>query len=334
MEIDIVAAEIRNSVFSDRLEQLGVRFVELSGKLRNPSNFRLFRKLLRERKYDVVHFNLFQGLSLYYVQIAKKESVPVRIAHSHGSNLRNSPSRLLKLLIHSIGKILWSGTPTEHWACSTKAAEFLFNGEQCRFIPNGIDVEKFRFCDSVRDRVRTELGVSEKNVIGTVGRLSQEKNHRFLLNIFSKFHLEYPSSVLLLIGDGPEKAALVEQADHLGILDSVVFFGTSQRVHELLCAMDIFILPSIFEGLPFAAIEAQASGLPVLCSEGISPETYISSSVKAFPLNNEIAWIEEIKNMLVLNHDRQNAIVEIEQAGFNIRTVANMIHKKYMGQEG
>lgn len=334
MEVDIVAACVKDSVFTAGLKEKGVRFIELSGKLRSMENHTLFRKLLRERKYDVVHFNLFQGLSLSYVQAAKGEGVPVRIAHSHGSNLRKSRLKPLKLLLHSVGKTLWCGAATEYWACSQKAAEFLFSGEEHCFIPNGIDVAKFRFCDAVREKVREELGVSEKVILGTVGRLSPEKNHRFLLNVFQKFHLAHPHSVLLLVGEGAEKAALVEQAESLGISDCVVFYGTSQRVNELLCAMDVFILPSIFEGLPFAAVEAQASGLPVLCSEGVSPETYITGSVKALPLGTEMVWVEETVKMLALNCDRLKAAGVVERAGFDIRAVADKIHGRYMGQEG
>jgi len=333
MEVDIVAARIEESVFTAGLEERGVRFVELSGKLRSPRNSGLFRNLLKERKYDVIHFNLFQGLSLCYVQVAKKEGVPVRIVHSHGPGLRNSRTKQIKLLLHRAGRTLWGGAATERWACSKPAAEFLFGKKQYSFIPNGIDVEKFRFNSETREKVRKELGVFEKVVIGTVGRLSQEKNHKFLLNVFQKFHRDYPKSVLLLVGDGDEKAALTEQAEQLGISDCVIFYGPSQHVNELLCAMDVFVLPSIFEGLPFAAIEAQASGLPVLCSEGVSRETHISDYVKALSFEDETVWVKETMRMLAINTDRKNAAEHVKLAGFDVQSVAKGIYGKYMGQE-
>lgn len=329
-EVDIVASCVKPSVFTAKLEAKGVHFVELSGKLRNAANFIKFYNLVREKQYDVIHFNLFHGLALCYVQMAKKCGVPTRIVHSHGAGLRKSKTKQIKLLLHKIGRILWSNTATEYWACSRTAAEFLFGKKQYCFIPNGIDVDRFRFCDRVRERVRKELSISNKTVVGTVGRLSQEKNHRFLLDVFYKFRIKHPNSILLLVGDGDEKASLFEYANHLGVSDSIIFYGMSTQVNELLCAMDIFVFPSIFEGLGIAVVEAQVSGLVVLCSEGIPEEAHLSDNIVALSIENKDAWVAGIENLLDISRNRHSAADQIKRAGFDSENVAKIVFDKYM----
>ena len=163
LEIDIVAAQICESVFTASLKEKGVGFYELSGSQRKLwQNHKMFKQLLKERQYDVVHLNIFQGLSLYYAYLAKKAGVPGRIAHSHNTALRQSKTKWLKLLLHNAGKSLWAENAMDFWACSRPAAEFMFTPKDLRkyeFIPNGIDVEKFRFNDEVRKKVRKDLGI-------------------------------------------------------------------------------------------------------------------------------------------------------------------------------
>ena len=182
LEIDIVAAEIKDSVFTADLQDKGVRFVELSGDQHKLCrNHKKFREILKERRYDVVHLNAFQGLTLYYMRLAEDVGVPIRIAHSHNTDLRNSPGRAIKLSIHKWAKNKWTSAATCLWACSKQAAEFLFAEDKLKergftFIPNGIDTERFRFDPAVREQVRAELGVEDKFVIGNVGRLCYQKN--------------------------------------------------------------------------------------------------------------------------------------------------------------
>ena len=332
MEVDIVAACINDSVFTSGLKEKGVRFIELSGKLRSIKNNRRFLDLLHKRKYDVAHFNLFQGLSLYYVHLAKKAGVPTRIVHSHGAGLRNSRTKVAKLTLHKVGRSLWQDDATDLWACSQPAAKFLFGHKSYCSIPNGIDLEKFRFCDAKRECTRKDLGISEKVVIGTVGRLSQEKNHEFLLNVFQKYHSKDSNSVLLLVGDGEDRERLLALAEVLGISESVIFYGTSPHVDDLLCAMDVFVFPSIFEGWGIAGVEAQAAGLPVLCSEGVPKAIHITDAIKSMPRTDAGAWAEEITRLLNKAIDRQTATDQVKCAGVDILSVANRIFEKYMEQ--
>lgn len=332
MSIDIVAAKIHDSVFAAGLEAQGVRFIELSGQLRSSKNYRLFRELLRERQYDVVHFNLFQGMSLRYIRIAEKENIPIRIAHSHNTALRRSVGRMLKLLLHKIGGYMYADSATHFWACSQAAAEFLFpqkvlREKSYRFIPNGIQTQRFAFNSQMREAVREELGISDCFVIGNVGRLCYQKNQSFLLDVFAEVLNHRPESRLLLVGEGEDKAMLQEKAERLGVADKVIFYGVTKQVEKLFWAMDVFVFPSLFEGLGIVAVEAQAAGLPVICSEHIPPEAKIVCEAYTLPLDVE-KWAKDLQN-LALERSR-TAVEDIQVAGFEVATVAVHIKNAYM----
>lgn len=336
VEVDIVTADLRQSVFTAGLEQKGIHFYQLSGsqqKLRQ--NWRMFRQLLEQRHYDVIHFNLFQGLSLYYARLAQKAGIPVRIAHSHNTALRPSRTRPLKLLLHRAGKLLFLRSATDLWACSTPAAEFLFSRKiaregQFRFIPNGIETERFRFDPAQRDAVRRALGLEKEFVIGNVGRLCAQKNQEFLLDVFAEVVKQKPDSRLLLVGTGELEPALKARAKALQVADKVIFYGVSDRVETLLWAMDVFAFPSRFEGLGIVAVEAQAGGLPVLCSEHVPQEARITALFHALPLNaGAQAWAEALVCSDAAEKPR-DTWQQVRAAGFDVEDVARKIERYYL----
>ena len=335
LEIDIVAAQICESVFTAGLKEKGVHFYELSGsQKRLGQNHKMFRQLLKERQYDVVHLNIFQGLSLYYAYLAKKAGVKVRIAHGHNSALRRSRTRWLKLALHNMAKSLLAENATDYWACSRLAAEFMFPRdvvERYEFIPNGIDIEKFRFNDEVRKKVRKDLGIEGKLVVGNVGRLCYQKNQENLIEVFAKLQSERPESVLLLVGEGEMKAELQQQVEKLGIADKVLFYGVTDKVEQLLWAMDIFVFPSRFEGLGIVAVEAQAAGLPVICSDGVPNEAVVSDLVEKVDLRSGVdSWVESILHCQV-GVDRLAVHEQVQKSGFAVADVADKIEKVYLG---
>ena len=335
LEIDIVAAQICESVFTAGLKEKGVHFYELSGsQKRLGQNHKMFRQLLKERQYDVVHLNIFQGLSLYYGYLAKKAGVQRIITHSHNSALRRSRTRWLKLALHNMAKSLLAENATDYWACSRLAAEFMFPRdvvERYEFIPNGIDIEKFRFNDEVRKKVRKDLGIEGKLVIGNVGRLCYQKNQENLLEVFAKLQSERPESVLLLVGEGEIKEELQQQVEKLGVADKVLFYGVTDKVEQLLWAMDIFVFPSRFEGLGIVAVEAQAAGLPVICSDGVPNEAVVSDLVQKVDLRSGVdSWVESILHCQV-GVDRLAVHEQVQKSGFAVADVADRIEKVYLG---
>lgn len=332
LEIDIVCARLGQSVFTAPLKELGIGFYQLSGKLRTPENGKRFARLLGERQYDVVHLNIFQGLALYYGRLAQKHGVPVRIAHCHGAGLRNSPGVALKLKLHELGKRLWSGCATTRLACSQQAAEFLFpKGMSYEWIPNGIDAARFRFQAEGRVAMRHELGIEEDTLLlGTVGRLSAEKNQGFLLEVLREVKAKAPNAVLLLVGGGPQEEELRKKAEETGVSDSVIFYGESPRIPALLWAMDEFLFPSTSEGLGIAGVEAQAAGLPVICSEHIPGEALVTESVTRLSLSAGAgAWAEAaLKAKAPL--DRTAVAKEVSAAGYDVEAVAEKIREVWM----
>lgn len=336
-QVDIVTSCLRQSVFTKSLEKRGVRFFELSRNQKNLiQNHKLFSDLLKRENYTVVHLNIFHGLSLYYAQLAKQAGIPVRIAHSHNTALRKSAMRPLKLLIHKIAKELYTNAATDLWACSRSAAEFLFSKRALEtnsfhFIPNGIEIERFRFDPTARKNIRKELGLENKFVIGNVGRLCHQKNQSFLLYIFAQVHRQRKESYLLLVGEGEDKSQLEEQADRLGIADKVLFYGVTDHVEQLMWVMDVFAFPSRFEGLGIAAIEAQAAGLPVIASEFVPCEAHVTSQFQMIPLDvGPVQWAKRLLQLSPAWMDRTEAAALVRNAGFDVADVATQIENCYV----
>ena len=251
---------------------------------------------MRLRKYDVLHLNVFQAQAMMYLPLAKRNHIPIRIVHSHNTALRKSRTQLLKLWIHYGARLFFSGYATDWWACSSVAAHFMFSNRVIApktycFVPNGIDLKKFQFDPQIRQKKRTELRLEHHFVIGNVGRLCFQKNQIFLLNLFPAVLREIPESKLLLVGAGDNLLELRQLAAGLGISDHVIFYGTSDHVEQLLWAMDIFAFPSRFEGLGIGVVEAQAAGLPAVCSDQVPPEAIVSPNTVCLPLCERDAWV-------------------------------------------
>lgn len=337
LEVDVVAARLEKNDWSSQLEARGVRLIPLSGSLGKLTvNHRRFRRLLRQRQYDVVHLNLYQGLSLYYARIARQEGIPVRIAHSHNAALRKSSTRGLKLLLHRMGRRCFTKDATALWACSEAAADFLFHGagQKISFVPNGIDTHRFEFDPAVRQALRRKLGLTHCLVLGNVGRLCTQKNQAFLLEVFAQLVQLHPESRLLLVGDGEDRAKLEHRAGELGIGSRVIFYGHSQQVEQLLWAMDVFALPSLFEGLPLAAVEAQAAGLPVLCAQGLSKEVKITEDLHFLPLEaGAKPWADRVLDLASRSTHREQAAEAVRKAGFEAQAVARQIMQVYLRRD-
>lgn len=336
VKVDLVISKLESDLYIPRLERLQVEMIELSGSVRQVlKNHLMFRKLLYSNKYDVVYINIYHALSIMYAWDASNAGVQNRIVHSHNNGLRNSCTKPLKMILHNICKKFFSGYITSQLACSAEAANFMFtNDTEWKWIPNGINLDKFCFNEMKRRLMRENLKIKENTVlIGNVGRLCYQKNQRFLLELSSKLRGTCDDFILLLVGSGEDEKALKDLTKELKIEDKIVFYGNSNDIVSLYCAMDIFVLPSHFEGLGIVAIEAQAMGLPVLCSNYVPKEAMITGLIESLAIDdNTEPWENRIKE-ISLRLDRKQVTNEIRNAGYDINSVAQIIQKEWIKNE-
>ena len=330
LEIDIIAAKITKNAYSEELEKLGVRFTELSGKLRCKKNFAMFSDIIKRESYDVIHFNIFNGLALNYVRIAKKLGVKTRIVHAHGAGLRKSKTRFLKLVLHRFCSFLFRKSATHYLACSSSAARFLFGNIPANIISNGIKTEAFKFSEDSRNKVRKELSLNDEILVTHVGRMSGEKNHTFVLEVFKRYNAINHDSFLALAGDGPLREEYESYAKELNINERVKFLGNISNTAELLCASDFFIFPSIVEGLGIAAIEAQACGLYAICADTLPREANITDRFISLPITEPSIWATKMSE-LSPSHERARYADTVKKAGFDISAPASQISNLYRG---
>lgn len=295
----------------------------------NPFSYEYLQKLNEffstHTEYKIVHSHLdcMAGLPLKY---AKKYGVPIRIAHAHNSNQSKDKKYFLKLLykrkIHKHANHLY--------ACGKDAGIWMFNTDEFTILNNAIDSMKYVYCSAKQRAMRKQLGISEDSlVIGHVGRFSHQKNHEFLIKLFYELQLKEATAVLLLVGDGELKEEIEKQSVQLGIRDKIIFTGVRSDVEDLLQAMDIFIFPSLYEGLPVSIIEAQASGLPCIISDNVPIDCKLTNEVYQVGLSEDLnEWVKIVQQCI--KHERQNNYIKICSAGFDIKENAKILENTYL----
>lgn len=286
------------------------------------------KALLQRQHYDCVHIHSDISFKVYpFLKAAKDAGIQKIIVHSHASSIDGKYRKIKNVLHHHYKKYI-SDNATEIVSCSDVAAQWMFDNDKqndVKIINNGIDLQKFAFDPETRQHVRHQLGCADNEVIiGNVGRMAYQKNHKFLVQVFAEFHQVHPRSKLLLVGEGPLKSEIHAQVQQLGLQDAVIFYGTSNNVNELYQAMDVFALSSHFEGLPISGIEAQASGLPVVFADTITKEAAITDNCKFVPIDGNDAiqkWVQQLGNFISYKH--QDTTDEMAAKGFSIKYTIN-----------
>lgn len=284
------------------------------------------------KKYKYIVLNTCHLYYIFPLFFAKIIQIPNRIIHSHNSDDEIKISFFRKILIN-INKMLMHFSVTDYWACSEIAGKWMFKNRNFRVIHNAINVSDFVYNESIRQKVRTKLGLlKDEFVIGHVGRFSYQKNHDFLIDIFNEVHRRLPEAVLILIGDAVEDELYLNKAKQkvkeLNLVENVRFLGIRNDVPDLMQAMDCFLFPSRFEGLGIVIIEAQTAGLPCYVSSVIPNEVKITNLVDFISLNEcPENWAEKIiKNK---NYKRKDVSKEIVKVGYDINTEIKKIQNFY-----
>lgn len=272
-----------------------------------------------KNEFDVLHFHTSSLSSLEVLYYARKYEIKKRIIHSHNTK----QDGLVHNVLHWINKPIVRCLATTYLACSKVAADWLYKYtgvySKSIVVNNGVDVEKFAFNEQFRKEIRAFLKIEEQAVVlGHVGRFDEVKNHTFLLKIFKSFSRIKPNSYLVLVGTGPLKAICEEEAKQLNIASKVKFVGLQTEIYKFLSAFDYFIFPSLYEGLPVALVEAQASGLTIVCSNKVSQEARISNGLTYFPLEKEAEkWAEYINERQLVN--RIDSCSQVIANGYSIQ---------------
>ena len=297
IQFDFLVHHRKRGLFEDEIEAMGGKiyhFSVLDDKNILKYQMELDHFFKQHPEYKIVHGHL-SSLAVFYLGAAKKNGVPWRIVHSHGAGFLRTPKGYAKYLLFRFAK--WNANM--RLACSTEAGVYLYGKKSFRVVPNGIDSHRFAFDPQIRQQMRQELGVAENFVIGHVGRFNLQKNHVFLLRMFRSLLQEMPDARLLLLGDGELREAVQQQAVELGISHAVIFAGVHKDCERYYQAMDVFVLPSLFEGLPVTGVEAQYAGLPCLFSDAITREVSITSKVSFLNIGEEniTQWCDQLKRI-------------------------------------
>lgn len=292
-----------NCAFNETIEKHGGHVFVVAGFPGHLiANYKQTLKFFQERghEYEAVHVH---ANALYYILpliLGKRYGIKKLILHSH-----NTQSNVCLLQpLHYMNKLFVDKLANVFLACGESAGKWMYGNRRFEVINNAVDVQKFAFDTASRKEIRSHFGISDDTlVIGNVGRFEDAKNHRFLIDLFFKYHSQNYKSILLLVGDGSLKTEIELKVKELGIQDSVYFLGVRSDVEKLYSSFDLFLMPSIFEGLPFVLIEAQCSGVKCLVSENVTTEALITDLVITKKLNDSIeSWCEEIsKSSQVIN---------------------------------
>lgn len=271
------------------------------GKFRHIDNFNLLTKEFSQfkNKYDIVHIHNYHAFDMTISAVAAlRAGIKNVIVHSHNASA-DSHIRLH----HSFRPIL-SALPVTRLACSNDAGKWMYT-KDFTVIRNGIDVNKFSYDRKLRQSKRKELGISDKFVVGHIGRFEPQKNHEFLIKLFSEFAKKNPNAFLILVGRGGLQEKMKGLVNSLGIEENVKFMGVREDIDELYQAMDVFVFPSLFEGLGIVAVEAQTAGLPCLINSTLPRDLDITDNIYRCGLQEPIQKWEDYLQMIYNNCSRE-----------------------------
>ena len=282
--------------------------------------------IFAQNKYDAVWCN-FSGLTnIDVLKLGKKYGVPLRIAHSHAAALTWT-GRMMKYLVplfHNKNKAVIHKYATDFWACSKPAGDFMFPKKiqhKIKVVNNAVDTLVFCVDQDKKITTRKELGLENSFVVCHIARMCKEKNQSFMLEVFKELLKKKNNAKLLFVGDGELKEQIIQKAKSLEIMDNVIFVGFKPQVADYYKASDVFLFPSICEGLGLSLIEAQACGVPCVASNAVPREADITGCVKFVrldePLNVWVDAILEISRKVIID-----ASSAVKKANYDIKTEA------------
>lgn len=335
IRFDFLTNRDYRAAYEDEIEAMGGKVFHMCPMY--PTKFHRYKREIREflthhREYKIIHSNL-EERSYLPLKAAKKLGVPVRISHAHNRPLGWD----LKSAVRYYFRFMLKYYNTHMFSCGVEAGDWLYgkkNRDQVILMNNAIDAAQYTFLPEKSKQMKKALGVEGKKVIGHVGRFFAQKNHTFLIDIFHEIHQMDPDTVLLLVGGGELddslKNRIRDKADRLGLSDAVRFLGVREDVAQLYQAFDLFLLPSLFEGLPVTMVEAQASGLPCVISDKVPAQCDLTGNVRVIPLSESPKRWAELTLEYLKNFQRTDTFDIIKKSGFDIKENAQWLQNFYI----
>lgn len=308
---------------ADECERLGINVKILPSRKKSSIKFylALFKEISR-KKYDIVHVHGNSAMITPELFISFIKRIKVRIAHSHNSTCDHM--KMHKLLLPFFNMFYNHG-----FACSKLAGNWLFKNSRFDVIPNGFDVERFRFAPELRAETRRKLGLEDKLIIGHIGRFNNQKNHPFLLEVFKNTADANKNAYLILVGNGPDYDKVKTLIDSHPYKERIILYGETARTEEVYNAMDVFVFPSKYEGLGIVLLEAQINGLPCVTSDVVPDEAIISENTSVLSLNAGAAeWSKRILAINKINREdfytRNSDAIQNYNIAKNVRKLENL----------
>lgn len=337
VQFDFLVLRDEHEFYEDEVNSLGghkywIHSNKGNTLLRIIEESKMIRQFLQNHPYDIVHIHYTTPLRAPYLKEIKGAGVSTRIYHAHSAFV--SGKNIIKHMVYGYMRKNITKYATDYFACSKAAGEWIFEKKllsdgKVKVIYNGLEIDRFTFSEKKRIEIRNELKIENKFVLVHTGRFTEQKNQMFLVNVFNKLHKKDSDTFLLLLGDGPLKANVEARVKELKIADSVLFLGVRNNVQDYLFAADCYVMPSLYEGLPVAGVEAQCAGLPCVFSENITREVGLLNETTFLSLEQSVdKWCEEIYKLK--GHRNNLAYNEIREAGYDMSDVANRLQAFYM----
>ena len=290
--------------------------------------YRLFwYRFFKENHFDALYYNTCDVVSIDMLKFAKKAGIPIRIIHSHNSGTQQAIGGRLSLFhrfTEARNRKALDRYATHFFACSQKAGDWMFDGRPYTVIHNGIDLARYAFRPEKRKELRKSLGLKDELLVGIIGRLSPQKNPEFAVKTLRALAEKEPGAHAVFLGDGELRNQTEEAVLAAGLRDRVRFLGNVDNVNEWLSAMDVLLMPSLFEGLPFALVEAQAGGLPCVVSSAVSQEADLTGLIQFVDLSETPeAWADRILH--VNTQSRPDTSGQMIEAGYSIEDTARVV---------
>ena len=331
IQMDFVVHGDGKGVYDDEILSNGGHIYHVPIKSKDYfGNIRALKKIFLSGGYKIVHAEM-DAMNYVVLKLAKKCGIPVRISHSH--NTQHLTQNKIKYFINEYARKKVHKYATHLFACSELAGKWLYgeenyNAGNVKVINNAIELERFKFDEEKRINTRKELGIGEEFVIGHVGRLHFEKNHMFLIQIFKEILKREEKAKLVLIGAGPLEKQIKEKIKEEKLEDKIIMLKNRDDINKLMSCFDIFVLPSLFEGLPIVAIEAQANGLPCIFADTITKQVKLTDNVEFLKLEEVETWVDSIIKMF--KYPRKDNIELLVRKGYSIKKEAEKLQDLYI----